>query len=181
MNKCRKILKSSKGSSNISTVVVAMILIVIVASGLEYLRLNVIAQGTRNGMETVVTQACTDNYDSLFNGLREGYSGGYKLNNGSWTEDINTDSAYSIMDKQLGTKSDGAGHAKYNGSAMEFRISDLSIQMTNTPFAPGNPDEGTKFTGMATYTVTVPLSFGWQGMPPLEIPMKVKAGYTAKF
>lgn len=181
MKKFKRILKSNKGSTNISTVVVAMLLITIVACGLEYLRLNVIAQGTRNGMETVITQTCTDNYDRLYNGLREGYSGGYKLDNGRWTEDINTDNAYSIMDKQLGTKSDGTGHAKYNGSTMEFRISELSIQMTNTPFAPDNSGSVQKFTGTATYTVTVPLSFGWQNLPPLEISMRVKAGYTAKF
>lgn len=181
MKKLRRILKSSKGSTNISTAVVAMILIVIVASGLEYLRLNVIAQGTRNGMETVITQVCTDNYDRLYNGLREGYSGGYKLNNGNWSEDVNTDNAYSIMDKQMGTRSQGASHAKYNGSTLEFQISDLSIQMTNTPFAPDDSGNEQKFTGTATYTVTVPLSFGWQNLPPLVIPMEVKAGYTAKF
>lgn len=181
MKKLKRILKSSKGSTGFSTVAVAMLLIVIVASGLEYLRLNVIAQGTRNGMETVITQTCTDNYDRLYNGLREGYSGGYRLDNGNWTEDVNTDAAYSAMDKQLGTKSEGAGHAKYNGSTMEFRISDLSIQMSNTPFAPDDSGSEQKFTGTATYTVTVPLSFGWQNLPPLVIPIQVKAGYTAKF
>ncbi|WP_457945436.1 hypothetical protein [Caproiciproducens sp. LBM24188] len=181
IKKLKRVLRNSKGRSNISTVVVAMLLIILVACGLEYLRLNVIVQGTRNGMETVITQTCTENYDRLYNGLREGYSGGYKLNNGKWTEDINADFAYSIMDKQLGTKSDGSGHAKYNGSTMEYRISDLSIQMTNTPFAPDSFGNEPKFTGTATYTLTVPLSFGWQKLPPLVIPMQVKAGYTAKF
>jgi len=181
MSKLRNILRSNKGSTGISTIAVAMFLLVLVACGLEYLRLNVIAQGTRDGVEAVVTQACTNNYDKLYNGLREGYSGGYALQKGNWEEDINSDAAYTMLDKQLGTHSDGSGHAKYNGNILEFRISNLSIQMTNAPFASEQNGSEQKFTGLATYTVTVPLSFGWQGMPPLEIPMKVKAGYTAKF
>ncbi|TQI68563.1 hypothetical protein [Clostridium sp. KNHs216] len=181
MNKLKGVLKSNRGSTSFWIVAVAMFLIVVVATGLEYLRLNVIAQGTRNGMESVITQACTANYDRLYNGLREGYSGGYQLDKGSWKEDINTDDAYAIMDQQFGTKSDGSGHAKYNGSTLEFRITDLSIQMTNTPLTPEDPEREQKFSGTATYTVIIPLSFGWRNLPPLEIPMKVKADYSAKF
>lgn len=181
MRRLRNILRSNKGSTGISTVAVAMFLLVLVATGLEYLRLNVIAQGTRDGVQAVITQACTNNYDKLYNGLREGYSGGYTLQKGKWVQDINSEDAYAMLDKQLGTQPDGSGHAKRSGNTLEFRISDLSIQMTNTPFAPDEAGGENRFTGEATYTVTIPLSFGWQGMPPLKIPMKVKAGYTAKF
>ncbi len=177
----KKILKDKKGSFMFWAVVIVMILLIIGTAGFEYIRLQVIAQGTRDAVQATITQVCTANYDRMYNGLREGYSGGYKLDQGNWTEDIDTGDLYTLLDKQLGTHGNSSSHTKMTGSKIEYSISNLSVQMTNTPFAPDNPGEETKFTGTATYTVTVPLSFGWQGLPPMEIPVEVKAGYTAKF
>lgn len=47
----------------------------------EYSRLNIVGFGVRDAVQAAITQVCTDNYDQLYNGLREGYSGGYKLQN----------------------------------------------------------------------------------------------------
>lgn len=181
IHKVRSILKSNKGASVFWIAFVALSLLVIVSAGYEYIRLQIIAQGTRDGMDAVVTKACTENYARLYDGLREGYSGGYKKDSASWTEDVDSDIVYTILDNQFGTQPDGSGHSKYIGENLEFRISDLSVQMTNTPFAPDATGSEKKFTGNASYTVTVPLSFGWGAIPSLEIPMKTVAGYTAKF
>jgi len=162
-------------------VVIVMMLLIIGSSGFEYIRLQVIAQGTRDAVQSSITQVCTDNYSLMYNGLREGYSGGYQLLQEHWTQNIDTGDLYTQLDKQLGTQSDGSGHSKTADSKIEYRISNLSVQMTNTPFAPENPGDETKFTGIATYTVTVPLSFGWQQLPPMEINISVVSGYTAKF
>ena len=176
----KSVLKSSRGSSIAGIAFVAIFLLVIVSLGYESIRLQIIAQGTRDGMETVITDACTANYSNLYDGLREGYSGGYKIDGGSWSEDIDTADAYAFLDRHFGTRPNEESHEKYIGSNLEFSITDLSIQMTNTPFAPASSGSK-KFTGTATYTVVVPLSFGWQSLPPLTVPMKVQAGYTQKF
>jgi hypothetical protein len=177
----KKILKDKKGSFMFWAVVIVMVLLIIGTAGFEYIRLQVIAQGTRDAVQATITQVCTANYDRMYNGLREGYSGGYKLDQGNWSEDVDTGDLYTLLDKQLGTHGDGSGHTKMTGNKIEYSISNLSVQMTNTPFAPDNPGGETKFTGIANYTLIVPLSFGWQSLPPMETNIRVVSGYTAKF
>lgn len=177
----KKILKDQNGGAAIWITAVAFFLLVFIALGCEYMRLQIISENARNVVENAITQVCTNNYNKLYNGLREGYSGGYTLNKGSWSEDIDPGDLYSLLDKQLGMQADGSGHARYISNNMEFRISDLSVQMTNTPFAPDKPQKEPTFKGVAKFTLTVPLSFGWQSLPPMTNPMEVEAGYTAKF
>ena len=177
----KKIIKNNDGSSAIWITAVIFFLLVVLATSFEYIRLNIIAKGTRDAMQTVITQSCTANYDKLYNGLREGYSGGYKLDKNQWGENIDNGNIESLINKQLGTQKSGSGYVKHNEDKVEFEISDLSVEMTNTPFAPNDSEDVPKFTGTAEYTLTVPLSFGWQNLPPMKIHMKAVSGYTAKF
>lgn len=177
----KKIIKNNDGSSAIWITAVIFFLLVVLATGFEYIRLNIIAKGTRDAMQTVITQSCTANYDKLYNGLREGYSGGYELTKNKWGENIDNGDIENLINKQMGTQKDTIGYVKYIKDKVEFKISDLSVQMTNTPFAPNNTKDVQKFMGTAEYTLTVPLSFGWQGLPPMKIHMKAVSGYTAKF
>jgi uncharacterized protein YjdB len=171
-----KILKDRKGNFAIWAVVIVMVLLITATAGFEYIQLQIIAQGTRDSVQTAITQICTDNYDRLYNGLREGYSGGYQLSDTNWTENVTAGDLYEKLDKQLGT-SDGI---KTTGGKTEYRISDLSVHINNAPLAPTDKDGVQQFTGTATYTLTVPLSFGWQSLPPMVIPMTVTAGYSPK-
>lgn len=175
-----KKLLNNKGNFSIPAIFVALFILLVTFGVFEYCRVQIIAKGTRDAMQTVITQSCTKNYDKLYNGLREGYSGGYQLNKDKWTENIDNGDVENLINKQLGTQKSGNGYVKYNEDKVEFEISDLSIEMTNTPFAPDDTDV-TKFTGSAEYTLTVPLSFGWQNLPPMKIQMKAVSGYTAKF
>ena len=177
----KKIIKNNDGSSAIWITAVIFFLLVVLATGFEYIRLNIIAKGTRDAMQTVITQSCTANYDKLYNGLREGYSGGYQLDKDKWTENIDNGDVDNLVSKQLGTQKNGNGFVKYLDDKIEFEISDLSVEMTNTPFAPNDTEDVSKFTGTAEYTLTVPLSFGWQNLPSMKIHMKAVSGYTAKF
>lgn len=179
MKKAIKLLNQNDGNSNFITVAVIFFLLTFLVSGLEYSRLQTIAQGTRDKMESIVAQACTANYDRLYNGVREGYSGAYQFSNTNWTENIDSQSIYQLVNNQLGTQYDGNSYIKYNTSGEEFRIENLQVKITHAPFAEETTIE--QFTGIATYTVVIPMSFGWESMPPVSIPMKVQAGYRPKF
>lgn len=179
MKRLRIILKDCNGSSVFLIVAVVFCLLIVTSAGFEYLRLQVVAYGTRNAMESVVTQSCTANYDRLFNGLREGYSGAYQFTGSDWSENVDDQSIYGFLNDQLGTKYNGGEYIKSNSSGYEYKITDLKIKMTNTPFTSSGSD--LQFTGIASYTVIIPMSFGWQQSAPLEIPIEVKAGYQPKF
>ncbi len=55
------------------------------------------------------------------------------------------------------------------------------MNIKNAPFAPSNTDSANKFLSEATIELEVPLSFGWESLPPMRITLHVKAGYTPKF
>lgn len=176
-----KILKSKKGSFYINTAVILFVLIVFTCVIYEYARLQIIAQGVRDAVQSAVTQTCEENYANIYNGVREGYSGGYAASNGHWSENISAGDVYSLLDEKLKTSGEGDYHVKYSGDSVEFRLSGLSAQMTNAPFAPSGTDKRQQLTCLAQVNLEVPLSFGWRNLPPMEIPLTITGGYSPRF
>lgn len=181
MKKLLSVLRSNRGSMSFFSVFIILSLLLLVAGIFEFYRLQIIAQGTSDAVQKAVTAACTENYGRLYNGVREGYSGGYRLEDDEWVQDIDSGSVYAKLDGILGTRDENTKHVKYTQDRAEFSLSDLSVQMTNTPFAPGDPENENMFTGIAELHLEVPLSFGWNALPPMQIHLKVTAGYMAKF
>lgn len=181
MSKIKQLFKDRSGSSMILGSFIAICLFVVTLVIVEYWHFNVIGWGIRDTMQSIITTACTENYDRLYNGMREGYSGGYKLTGGNWTENIDTGDIYTELDNVLGTRAEGGEHIKYANSKTTYSLSDLTVQMSNTPFAPDDPQNANKFTGVAYITLRVPFAFGWGALPPMETRLKVTAGYMAKF
>ena len=132
----------------------------------EGAHLNDCGQVVRSAVQDAVTTTCTENYAAVYNGVREGYSGGYKLEkNGSWSEAIDPGDVYDKLDHVLGTRKEGEAHVKnVNGREM-FSLSNLEVQMTNAPFAPDGTDAN-KLTGVAYVTLSVPMGFNWGNVPP---------------
>lgn len=176
-----KILRSKKGSFYISTVVILFVLIMLTCAIYEYARLQIIAQGVRNAVQSAVTEICEENYANIYNGVREGYSGGFAVSNGHWSENVSAGDIYNLLDKKLKTHVEGDCHVKYTGDTVEFRISNLMAQMTNAPFAPTGTAGGQQLTCLTQISLEVPLSFGWKNLPPMKVDLSITSGYTPKF
>lgn len=148
----------------------------------EYAHLQNVSVGVRDALQNAVTTSCTENYARVYNGVREGYSGGYARSGGRWSEDIDTGDIYGKLDRILGTCADGSGgHSKFDGTKVLYTLSDVSVKMTNVPFAPANAENAGQLTGIATVTLAVPMGFNWTGVPPMQVHLKVTAGYAGKF
>ena len=172
----KKLLKSQDGNSALFAVVLVLALALLFSVVSEYLRLQIIASGVRDALESSVISVATENYADVYNGLREGYSGGYALSRSDrWEEQFTTGDVMANLSQTLGLV-DGV---KYAGDVLEYRLSDLDIQVLNTPFAPGG--NAVRFESEAKITLDVPFSFGWEHLPPLRMRLKVRAGYTPKF
>ena len=172
----KKHLKNQEGNAALFAVVMVLALALLFSVVSEYLRLQIIASGVRNALESSVISVATENYADVYNGLREGYSGGYALNQSDrWAEQFTTGDVMANLSRTLGL----VGGVKYAGDVLEYRLSDLDIQILNTPFAPGG--NAVKFESEAKITLEVPLSFGWEHLPPLKTKLKVRAGYTPKY
>ncbi len=171
-----RIMKDRSGNAALFAIIIILCLMLLFTVISEYLRLQIIASGVRDALQSSVIAVATENYDEVYNGLREGYSGGYRLSEtDQWEERVDSGAVITKLSDKLGLI-DGI---KYAGEYMEYQLSDLDIQINNAPFAINDNDS--RFEAEAWVTLTVPLSFGWDHLPPMEIRLKVDAGYSPKF
>lgn len=171
----RQLLKSKSGNVVIVAPVILLVLITIIAFSCEYARVQSTAQSTRNAVQAALTQVCTDNSKNVYPGTREGYSGGYKLTDTSWTENVTASDILTKVDAKLGT----SNGVKTADGKTYFKISDISVDIQNAPIAPTG-DSVQQFTGTAHYTVTIPLQSAWSALPPIVIPETVQSGYSQR-
>jgi len=80
----KKLFRSKCGDGSLIAVVVVISILLISCSVYEYIRLTIIARGVRDAVQSSIISVATTNYDELYNGLREGYSGGYTLDGDNW-------------------------------------------------------------------------------------------------
>jgi len=172
----RRIIKDKQGSAAIFAIVIILCLILLFTVASEYLRLQIIASGVRDALQSSIIAVATENYDEVYNGLREGYSGGYQLDETDrWEERVDSGAVLMKLSNKLGL----IGGNKYSSGYLEYSLYDLDIQINNAPFA--TSDNNNRFEAEAWVTLHVPLSFGWDHLPPMEIRLKVNAGYSPKF
>jgi len=172
----RKILKNKQGNASLFAIVIVVSLILLFTVVSEYLRLQIIAGGVRDALQSSVIAVATENYDNVYNGLREGYSGAYILDyRDQWEESLDTGAVLMKLSDKLGL----VEGRKYASGYLEYSLSGLDIQLKNAPFALN--DNANRFEAVAWVTLRVPLSFGWEHLPPMEIRLKVNAGYSPKF
>jgi len=181
VTKICSIIREKRGLSFPFSVAIALALVIIMCGIFEYMRLMIIASGVRDAVQSAVIATTNDNYNDVYNGVREGYSGGYVLSGFSWEESFYYGDMYDRLDRTLGLQKSGGDHIKYAGEKVEFKLSGLSVNIVNSPFAPSNTDGAQKFLADAAITLEVPVSFGGKTLPPMQINLKVKAGYIPKF
>ena len=69
----RVLKKISDRSGNALPLACAIVIAVLLISSviMEYIRLNIIADGVRNALQASIISVSTGNYDEVYNGLRE--------------------------------------------------------------------------------------------------------------
>lgn len=162
-------------------VIIVLVIALIACAIFEYVRLNIIAQGVRDAVQSAVISVAAENYDDVYSALREGYSGGYSYGGSGWSERLDLGDIYGRLDGLLGLLRVSGIHVKYTGDIVEYRLSNLDVNIINAPFAPADRENSQKFLAEATVDLEVPLSFGWSALLPMRITVKCKAGYTPKF
>jgi hypothetical protein len=75
----------------------------------------------------------------------------------------------------------GGYHVKYAGEAVEFKLSGLSVDITNVPLAPSDSDSAQGLLADAVIRLEVPVSFGGKSLPPMRMNLKVQAKYMPLF
>lgn len=180
LSRTKKLVKCRRGAAFPMIITVTLVLLMMLCGIMEYVRLLIIAQGVRDAVQSAVISVASDNYDDVYHGVREGYSGGYQPIGGGFEQSLDYGDVYGRLDNLLGLTNNGAGHVKLTESgAVEYTISGLSINIQNAPLA--TADNPTRFVADCTVQLEVPVSFAGKLLPPMRITVRVKAGYTPKF
>ena len=177
--KLRNILKDKRAESTPMTIAMILSILLLCCALAEFFRLGIIVQGVRDSLQSSVISVATTNYDEVYNGLREGYSGGYQLSGDDWQSNLDYYDVYGRMDEILGTTTSQGYHVKEQPLGYEYRYNDLNIEITNTGLTPGNANKN--FEADVSVQIEIPLSFGWELVPPLEMDIRTKAAYMPKF
>ena len=181
MEKIKRIFADNRASSFPFIIAITLSLVIIFCGISEYFRLMIVAQGVRDAVQTAVITVVNDNYDDVYHGVREGYSGAYQPIAEDFEESLDYGDIYDRLDGILGLSYSGGYHEKRTSdSNLEFRVWGLSVDIRNAPFASGDQSTA-RFEADSTILLEVPVSFGGKLLPPMRIKVKTSAGYTPRF
>lgn len=176
-----KLLRSRKAYSS------APLAVVIALAGMMFfvvlwqiIRLITISAGVKDAVQSAVIATSVGNYSNVYDGVREGYSGGYRYSGSAWKSAVSTGNIYGRLDELLGLKSVNGKHVKTNSDGVEYSVYGLSVEVENTVFAP-NSNAIKQFSATSYLTLEVPLSFCAEILPPMKINLCVKSKFTPKF
>mgnify|MGYP000843915245 FL=1 len=175
------ILSSKRGTSFPLVVAVTLSLIIVFCGITEAMRLMIVAQGVRDAVQSAVISTINDNYDDVYHAVREGYSGAYQPSSDDFEESLDYGDMYGRLDQLLGLRKESGYHVKYAGEDVEYRLSELYVDLENMPLAPASPDNSKGLLADAAIRLEVPVSFGGKALPPMVINLKVKAKYMPIF
>lgn len=179
LQKAGRLLRDKKGQAFPLAVALSLGCLILLCGLSEYIRLMVIAAGVRDALQASVISAANDNYDDVFHGVREGYSGGYRPTAEDWYESLDASDVYGNLSSVLGLRTDGERYYKFAGDAREFTLSGLTVDIQNVPFAYGRTEEN--FLAGASICLEVPVRFGSSLLPPMRLTVRTRARYMPKF
>lgn len=181
MKKILRLLRSKNGYTS-SPLVVAIALgsLMFFVVLWQIIRLITISAGVKDAVQSAVIATSVGNYSNVYDGVREGYSGGYRYSGNSWRSAISTGDVYGRLDQLLGLRSSGEKHVKTNSDGTEYAVYGLSVNVDNAQFAPTSGDIP-QFSATSYITLEVPLSFCGDILPPMKIWLCVRSKYTPKF
>lgn len=177
----QKVFMDKKGSGFPLAVAITLGLILIFSGISEYFRLMIVTQGVREALQNAVISTVNDNYDDVYHGVREGYSGGYQPIVSDFEESIDYGDIYETLDRTLGLTQNSGAHVKSDSKGkQEFKLWNLSVSIRNAPLATTDM-ANQRFEIDSSILLEVPVSFGAKVLPPMRIKVKNSAGYTPKF
>ena len=181
MRKILRLLRSKKAYTAAPlTVAIALAGMMFFVTIWPLVRLLTIAAGVKDAVQSAVIATSVGNYSNVYDGVREGYSGGYRFSGNSWKAAVSTGDVYGRLDQLLGLHNSGGKHVKTNSDGTEYSVYGLSVNVDNAQFAPTSGDIP-QFSATSYITLEVPLSFCGDVLPPMKIRLCVKSKYTPKF
>ncbi len=178
LNSVFKNLRKNEGASGYITLMVLMLVAVMISTVVfEYLRIKEQLSTIERSLENALVSYATDNWDEIYKSAREGYSGGYKLEDektGNWIEHLDSDKIRGELISEL--KLNFSMEKIVTGDTA-YKIKKLDTYLQNVSFK----DKTNNLYIVSEATVTVPIITGFKSSPAFEVTIKAKSRYQNKF
>ena len=179
MSRFKQAIRDRRGISFPLIIAVTLSLVILLCGVSEYLRLLIVAQGVRDAVQEAVISTVNDNYDDVYHGVREGYSGAYQPMAGDFEESLDYGDIYGRLDALLNLTNQSGYHVQYTEDGkMEFRVWDLSVDLQNASFASAD-SAGNRLIADCEIELEVPVSFGGRLLPPMRMTVKAPGTHPA--
>lgn len=152
----------------------------LLAVSLELWRLHAVTTGVYYAMRAATVTTITENAPALYAAETDMAGDAYTYTGSGWQSSVDTSAIADTLTGNLGLRQSGSDWimTDHNGHEL-YRLSNLSVQVSN-PFAPsGIP--GTAATLAVTVTYTLKTSFQSGIVVPVSVPMRIEAALGTKF
>lgn len=181
----KRLKKKDAGLTIPVIAVLLLILLMLFCAMYEYLRVVTIVMQLDQAVELSVQGVAQENWDEIYQGIREGYAGTYTKDEltDEWEEVMNREQILAQMKKMIDFKVDGNTWVKEDDAGevlFSLEPKDTTVTITNTELAAA---EGDALTVETTNTITVPWQFlgTMFNAPPIVVQRITVCGYTPKF
>ncbi|KNZ42413.1 hypothetical protein [Acetobacterium bakii] len=174
--------------AGVSAPVVAVLILIVVmtmCAVYERLRIVTIVSQLDQAVEMSVQGVATENWDNVYQGVREGYAGTYTKDalTDDWEAVMNKEQILDQMNHMIDFKVKGSTWVKEDDAGnvlFSMKPKETTVKIINTSLA---ADEGDALTVETTNTITVPWLFlgAMFDAPPIVVERKTVCGYTPKF
>lgn len=180
-----RVNKKDDGTMAPWVVVIALVFLLFFCIGWEYLRMITIVLQVDRAVEMSVDGVAKDNWENVYQGVREGYAGAYTKDSATdaWSEVVNKQSVLGQLKETIDFEVVGDTWVKAdeNGAVLfSLKPKETEVKIINTNLG---ASEGNALVIETTNTITVPWMFAglWLDAEPLVIERTNQCGYTPKF
>lgn len=178
--KVRRILRRKDGGMEPFTAAFLLAVMLMLAFSLELWRLHMVTTGINNAMRSAAVTAVTENAPALYAAETDMAGDAYTYSGSGWQSNVDASAITDMLENHLGLRQSGSDWIAYDAAGHElYRLSALTVQVSNPLVPSGDPSTADKLT----VTVTFTLKTVWQSgiVLPVSVPMKIEAGIGGKF
>ncbi|MFT9078382.1 hypothetical protein [Ethanoligenens sp.] len=145
---------------------------------MELWRGHAVTTGAYNAVRAAVSDTVTKNAANLYSAQTDMAADAYTYTDNGWTAQTDTSTITNTLQNHLGLRQSGSDWVCYDSGGHElYRLSGLTVQVTN-PYTPqGSPSSASKYTVTVTWT----LNYTFLNIMPMSTPMKASASTGGKF
>ncbi len=174
-----KDVKNDEEGAGVYILLMVFILVILMISSVvfEYMRIKNNLSDVKSSLENSLVSYATDNWDEIYKSTREGYSGGYKLDDErslNWIENLDSSKIKSELISELKLN---RLLEKEVGSEVAYKISDINTYIENVRFK----DTNSNLYIISEVTVEIPIIMGFKNSPAFSVKLKARSRYQNKF